>query len=140
MLCCGDLCSPFIINLLEQNYKKPIHIVLGNNDGDVVTIIDNAKKFSEIYIHGEYFRGEFDGKTVAMNHYPDKARVLAKNGGYDLVCYGHNHILKADEHIGETLLINPGAVMGYNGKDLSEVEPSFLVLDTDTMKAVPNIL
>lgn len=70
-----------------------------------------------------------------MNHYPEKARVLAENGGYDIVCYGHDHILNADEYIGDTLLINPGAIMGYNGKDLSEVEPSFLVLDTSTMKA-----
>ncbi len=81
MLFCGDLCAPFIVKLLGMGYSKPIHLVLGNNDGDVAAIISNAASFSNIQIHGEYFRGEFGGKTLAANHYPDKARKLAENSG-----------------------------------------------------------
>ena len=133
LLCCGDLCSPFIIKLLGQAYQKPIHLVLGNNDGDVAAIIAVAGNFSNIYIHGEYFRGELNGSTIAMNHYPDKAKLLAENGGYDVVCYGHDHQLVTDRKIGNTLLLNPGSIMGYNGGKLKETTPTFVILDTKSL-------
>lgn len=133
MLFCGDLCAPFIIKLLGQGYLKPIHLVLGNNDGDVAAIIANANNFSNIHIHGEYYRGEFDDKTIAMNHYPDKARKLAEQGSYDVVCYGHNHTL-AQEYLGNTLLINPGTIMGFHGGNLEDVPATFMSLDCQTME------
>ncbi len=132
MLCCGDLCAPFIIKLLGQAYTKPIHIVFGNNDGDGAAIISNANNFENIHIHGEYFRGEFDGKTFAMNHYPDKARKLAENDSYDVVCYGHNHTL-AQENVGKTLLLNPGAIMGFHGGRLEDIPATFIILNTDDL-------
>ena len=134
MMFCGDLCAPFIVKLLGQGYTKPINLVLGNNDGDLAAIIANANNFSNIQVHGEYFRGEFDGKTVAANHYPDKARLLAENGGYDIVCYGHNHTL-AEETVGNTQLINPGAIMGFHGGKLIDIPPTFMVVNTETMDA-----
>ncbi len=135
MLCCGDLCSPFIIHLLGKAYSKPIHIVLGNNDGDVAAIIANSRKYSNIHIHGEYFTGTLGDRTVAMNHYPDKARAIAQNGGFDIVCYGHNHTMVNDEMVGDTLLINPGAIMGYHGADLEDITATWLVVDTVQQKA-----
>ena len=138
MLYCGDLCAPFIIHLLGQSYQYPIHLVFGNNDGDGAAIIKNASQYSQITIHGETFRGEIGGLHVAMNHYPDKARIMAENGGYDLVCYGHNHTL-AQENIGNTLLINPGAIMGFHGGRLEDIQPTFAILDTNSkdLKVVP---
>jgi putative phosphoesterase len=133
MLFCGDLCAPFIIKLLGQGYSKPIHLVLGNNDGDVASIIANANSFSHIHIHGEYFKSEFDNKTFAMNHYPDKARKLAEHGAYDVVCYGHNHV-QAEESIGSTLVVNPGTIMGFHGGSLEEVPATFMTLETATLK------
>lgn len=56
MLFCGDLCAPFVIHLLGRAYSRPIHMVFGNNDGDVVDIMGNLKKYSNIHIHGECFR------------------------------------------------------------------------------------
>ncbi|BFP43177.1 metallophosphoesterase [Flavobacteriaceae bacterium GF1] len=135
MLCCGDLCSPFIIHLLGKAYTKPIHMVLGNNDGDVSAIIGNAKKYSNVHIHGEYFKSTLGGRTLAMNHYPDKARAIANNGGFDIVCYGHNHTLVNDEMVGNTLLINPGAIMGYHGGELRDINATWLLLDTAQLKA-----
>lgn len=135
LLCCGDLCAPFIIKLLGQGYPgRPIHIVLGNNDGDVASIINVAKGFPDIHIHGEYFRGEFGGQTLAMNHYPDKARILAEEQMYDIVCYGHNHEISTKVNIGKTLLINPGTLMGYHGGKLTEAPVSFVTLDTERME------
>ena len=133
MLFCGDLCAPFIVKLIGQGYSQAVHMVLGNNDGDVAAIMANATNFTNIHIHGEYFRGEIGGKTIAINHYPDKSRILAEMGGYDVVCYGHNHTL-AEETVGNTLLINPGAIMGFHGGRLEDITPTFLILDTEQLK------
>jgi putative phosphoesterase len=111
MLCCGDLCSPFIIHQLGRAFRGPIHIVFGNNDGDLFRIAANARHYGHIRLHGELFRDQFDGHRFAMNHYDNIARSLAASGEFDVVCYGHNHLF-AIERIGQTLVINPGAIMG----------------------------
>lgn len=133
LLFCGDLCAPFVIHLLGEGYTKPIHLVLGNNDGDVAAIIRNASKYAHMQLHGEYYRGELGGKTFAMNHYPDKARELAELGIYDIVCYGHNHTQKK-EKTGPTLLINPGPIMGFHGGRREDVPATFMVLDIENMQ------
>ncbi len=133
LLFCGDLCAPFVIHLLGEGYTKPIHMVLGNNDGDVAALINNAAQYPQIQLHGEYYRGELGGKTIAMNHYPDKARKLAEQGNYDIVCYGHNHTLN-EERTGSTLLLNPGPVMGYHGGRREEVPATFMVLETKALQ------
>ncbi|MEO1010878.1 MAG: YfcE family phosphodiesterase [Bacteroidota bacterium] len=134
LLCCGDLCSPFMIRLLAQGYPQPIHTVLGNNDGDVASFIQVSKSFLHFQIHGEFFRGDLGGISIAANHYPEKAKALAQNGGYDVVCYGHNHTLAHDEIIGNTLYMNPGAIMGFHGGHLTEIPATFLILDTITLE------
>jgi predicted phosphodiesterase len=108
---------------------------LGNNDGDVAAIIGNSGKYSNIHIHGEYFRSTLGKSSLAMNHYPDKARAIAENGGFDIVCYGHNHTVVNDEMVNNTLLINPGAIMGYHGGALRDMPATYLVLDTTLIKA-----
>lgn len=134
MLCCGDLCSPFILKLFGQGYSRPIHIALGNNDGDVAAFINVSKDYPNINIHGDYFRGELAGKSFAMNHYPEKARILVENGGFDVVCYGHNHNLSSNETINNTLFINPGTLMGFHGGSLKTIPATFLILDTETLE------
>lgn len=132
MVFCGDLCAPFVVKILGQSYASPIHMVLGNNDGDLAAIIANAASFAQIKIHGEYFKGELGGKRIAVNHYPDKARKLAEVGGFDLVCYGHNHI-QSKEKVGDTLLLNPGPIMGFHGGRLEDIPATFLTLNTKSM-------
>ena len=139
MLFCGDLCAPFIMKLLGQAYTKPIHAVLGNNDGDLAAIYRNANNFPNIQIHGEYFRGDLDGRSFCMNHYPDKARLIAEEGQYDVVCYGHNHTM-AEEKIAHTLLLNPGTIMGFHGGRLEDIQASFSVLDTESLQSEFRIL
>jgi predicted phosphodiesterase len=43
------------------------------------------------------------------------AEGLAALGAYDLVCHGHDHQARA-EQIGNTLLVNPGEIMGWKGR------------------------
>jgi putative phosphoesterase len=130
LICCGDLCSPFIIDLLAV-FKKPVHTVLGNNDCDVAAMTGKLPKYLNVKIHGEYYRDELDNKTIAVNHYPDKAQKLLQLQAYDVVCYGHDHSIFAKNE-DKTLLLNPGAVMGFNAMQLKDIDSSFMIYNTRT--------
>jgi putative phosphoesterase len=121
---CGDLCSPFMVRRLGAGLgDKPVHIVWGNNDGDTFLISKVAHEFPGIVLHGPLAQFEAAGVAVAVNHYPELARGLAMTGKYGLVCYGHDHTAH-QEQIGDCLLVNPGELMGMNGKStLAFVDP-----------------
>ena len=113
---CGDLCSPFVIKRLGEASKgRPVHVVWGNNEGDIQLICQIAEKYSNIQLHGELAELELDGFKLAINHYPDIARSLANSDFYDLVCYGHDHTAYQGL-IGDCILLNPGEIMGLKGK------------------------
>ena len=135
MICCGDLCSPFIIPILAQNFSKPIHLVYGNNDGDTFRITKNAGRFPHFHLEGELFLGEIDGKKFAVNHFDNIALEIAHSGAFDVVCFGHNHRYQV-ERFGKTLAINPGTLMGYSPLDQKEVAPTFVTYDTVTDQVV----
>ncbi len=137
MVCCGDLCSPFIVHQMGRGFSKPIHIIFGNNDGDLFRITANARNYEHIRIHGEMFRGEFGGKRFAANHYDNIARAIAASGEFDVVLYGHNHVYDISR-IGKTLAINPGAIMGAKfaaDGSRTDVPSTFVIYDTETEKA-----
>ena len=128
MVCCGDLCSPFVIPMLGSGFAGTIHIVFGNNDADLFRITQNASRFPNVVLHGEAFFGEIGGVRVAANHYNTIGPRLADAA--DLVCYGHNHVY-AVETKGTTLIVNPGAIMGFNPGLGHDVPATFMVYDTD---------
>jgi uncharacterized protein len=137
MVCCGDLCSPFIVHQIARGFAGPVHIVFGNNDGDQFRITNNARRYGHIQVHGELFRGEFEGKRMAANHYDAIGRSLAASGEFDVVCYGHNHVYSV-ERIGRALAINPGAIMGsaFDAEARrTDVGSTFVVYDTATGEA-----
>lgn len=128
ILHCGDLCSPFVLVRLGKGVGgKPIHVVFGNNDGDPRLLTLKALEAGNIQIHGQFASLELDGLRVAMNHYPEIARPIAASGQFALVCYGHDHTA-CEEWIGSTLLLNPGELLGMNGRS------SFAIFDTSTRK------
>ena len=71
----------------------------------------------------EYGSVEFDGKKIAFTHYPEFGEGMAASGKYDVVFFGHTHI-KKEEKINNTLLINPGELMGRLGTR------TFVIYDT----------
>jgi putative phosphoesterase len=116
VLHCGDLIAPFMVKRLSEGLGEiPIHMVWGNNDGDRRLVSELAAKTGRFTIHGELAELEIGGLRIAMNHYPEIGKGLANSGLYDLVCFGHNHTA-SQEQVGSTLLLNPGEVMGLNGR------------------------
>jgi putative phosphoesterase len=111
LICCGDLCSPFVARELGTGFARPIHIVFGNNDGDPFRIASNAARFPQIQLHGEYVELDLGGKSFAINHFDNIGRALARGGVFDVVCFGHNHKFEIT-HAGRTLVINPGEIFG----------------------------
>jgi putative phosphoesterase len=123
---CGDLIAPFmILRLIKGTGSKPVHIVWGNNDGDKGLIAQVAAKAENIQLHGDFAHLELGGLKIAANHYPKIARTLAEAGCYDVVCYGHDHTAHV-EWVGETLLLNPGELMGLQGRS------TIALLETET--------
>jgi len=130
LLCCGDLCSPFVIDELAK-FERELHIVFGNNDADLYRITTKAIKKPNCHLHGELFEATFDGKRLAMNHFDYLARPMARSGAYDVVCFGHNHEFEISRS-GVCLLINPGPVMGarFSSGRWEDVPPTFVLYDT----------
>lgn len=129
LVCCGDLCSPFMVKELGRGFSGPIHIVFGNNDGDRFRMLKVGEAFPQIHFHGEYVELELGGVSFAVQHFDDIGRALARGGQFDVVCYGHNHKYEYREE-GKTQVINPGEVYGL----LSGVS-SWVLFDTVSRKA-----
>ncbi len=136
LLCCGDLCSPFIMARLADGFPGEIHVVFGNNDADLYRITAVAARHEgRVHLHGEMADVGLGGKRIAVQHYNNIARAVAASGHYDVVCFGHNHRrevswLKAGGR--EVLLLNPGPLMGVTfaqGK-AAPTEATFMIYDT----------
>ncbi len=137
LLCCGDLCSPFVIDELAR-HPGPVHIVFGNNDADLYRITAKVQKTANCHVHGELFQATFDGRRIAMNHFDYLAKPIAKSGEYDVVCFGHNHEFEIARQR-TALLINPGPIMGakFSRGRWEDTKPTFVLYDTlaDTVDA-----
>jgi putative phosphoesterase len=135
LICCGDLCSPFILDQLARGFANPIHIVFGNNDADTFRITSKQPKYPHVRLRGEFFEEEFDGRRVAVNHFDNIALAIARSDLYDAVFYGHNHVFDIRKLGMKTLAVNPGSIMGcqFDGQvQRIEVAPTFAIYDTAT--------
>jgi hypothetical protein len=132
LICCGDLCSPFVIDELAK-FPGKIHVVFGNNDADLYRITAKAARLSRVEVHGELFQNIFDRKRFAVNHFDYIAKPMAKSGDYDVVCFGHNHEFEISREAG-CLRINPGPIMGakFSSGKWEDTASTFVVYDTAT--------
>lgn len=163
LICCGDLCSPFVMGLLIGYCKErpvPIHVVFGNNDADTSRITAQVKDRPFVNIHNEfaelavvedklhtraslqdvagkdsYFDTANISHRVAVNHFDNIARPIAASGGYHLVCFGHNHRYEVTRLSNKTLALNPGTLMGYNPVTAKDVDATFAIYDTSALPA-----
>ncbi len=125
---CGDFCAPFTLTTLAKMVSGPVYVVFGNNDGDQLLLAQMAAKAGNVEIKGPFARLELDGRRIFVVHYPEIAEDVAASGRYDLVCYGHDHRAHASR-VGDTLLLNPGEVMGRFGTS------SLALYDTESNEA-----
>ena len=115
MLCLAILLAGCCINfgcVMLGKYERTVQLSAPLSPGST---FDAKTHNGSITIHGDFASLEIDGKKIAINHYPEIARREAESGKYDLVCYGHDHTAH-NEMIGKTLLLNPGELMGMNGR------------------------
>ena len=57
-----------------------------------------------------------------MQHFPELAGPLAESGRFDLVVFGHDHVPACDR-TGETDVVNPGSLLGYQPAAARFVDP-----------------
>lgn len=110
---CGDLISPFMLKELAA-FKHETHLIYGNNAGDQHLISSRCEgEYPTIAHHGVLGSISFSDLRIVFVHFPELARGLAMQDSYDIVCCGHNH-KHSVECYGNTLLINPGHLLGEN--------------------------
>ncbi|MDQ3051118.1 MAG: YfcE family phosphodiesterase [Bacteroidota bacterium] len=142
VICCGDLCSTFMLNVYNSNCNLPLHLVFGNNDGDRFHMANKSSELNQqrpegqkLHLHGEFLLAEkghsLEGIpehiAIAVYHYPEMARVIALSGKYNTVCFGHSH-KSSIEKVNDTILVNPGSLMGYiSGSVMQQVKPSCII-------------
>lgn len=132
ILHCGDVVAPSTLSVLLP-FKLPIHVIHGNNTGDLYTLGRIASKAGDqLHYYGQDAGIRLAGRRIFMVHYPHYARAMATTGDYDLVCCGHEHITYVEtiENIkgGTTIVVNPGTVGGVDA-------PATLMMgDLDTME------
>jgi putative phosphoesterase len=138
MLHTGDLGAPKnSINILQQ-FSGQIKMVLGNNDHEIVGIMRQCFELDNFELiktsrGGDSYEDTIDGVRIFMHHYPRIAELAAASGEFDLCIHGHTHEYR-EEMIGETLLLNPAAI-------LAEKEPpTIAIFDTANQSAEKLVL
>jgi putative phosphoesterase len=118
VLHCGDLVAPSTLHAVI-GLGLPIHLIHGNNAGDLVALCRLAQKAANgIHYYGQDGTLELAQRRIFMVHYPHYARAMALTGDYDLVCNGHEHHATIERIRNvrgqETLRIDPGTVAGVS--------------------------
>jgi putative phosphoesterase len=116
VLHCGDVVAPGTLEVLVP-FNLPVHVIHGNNTGDLYMMGRIASKASSrVIYHGQDAGLELGKRKIFLVHYPHYARAMATTGDWDLVCCGHDHVarIEAIKNIAgkKTLLVNPGTVGG----------------------------
>ncbi len=125
---CGDAGSEAILDELVAGFCAndiPVHAVLGNVDLWDADIVQYPAE-TGLDMMGHEGELEWNGKRIAILHGHEGLRLQAavQSGAYDYIFTGHTH--EADDRmVGNTRLINPGAVH-------RSAAPSIAVLDLET--------
>ncbi|MCG8461001.1 MAG: metallophosphoesterase [Holophagales bacterium] len=105
----GDFVAPFAVAPLEA-LSCPVVAVFGNNDGERVGLANRfAAGIGEV--HPILAEVEAGGRRIAAMHYPEMADAIAPGGTFDLVIYGHTHVVEIRP--GRSLVLNPGEAGGW---------------------------
>ncbi|MGE0607886.1 MAG: metallophosphoesterase family protein [Pirellulales bacterium] len=115
---CGDVGTP---ELVGHFATWPTHFVLGNVDDP--TEIRRAIKSARQSCHDWFGELTLADTKIAFLHGDDSKKLAdaIDGGSYGLVCHGHTHVAR-QEWIGDTLVLNPGALYRTNRLSLAVVD------------------
>ena len=116
---CGDVGSESVLDHLAGAQAA---FVFGNTDWDRRPLERYAQSIG-VACHGAAADLSLDGKRIAVVHGDDsrlKQRLLAGQE-YDYLFQGHTHV-PADERVGRTRVINPGALHRATVKTVATVD------------------
>ena len=105
----GDIISPIAYSEFKKS-KSRIIFVYGNNDGEKLFLKEKLSQ-SEFLINRPPFVVDKANKKILLMHEPDELDALSESKRYDLIIYGHTHII--DIRYGKPMIINPGETCGY---------------------------
>ena len=125
MIFLGDMVHSSTFTLLTEEWKKPLDLVIGNNEYEIEAFHDIAAAAPHVTLHGDYGAITIGSRRIFFCHLPSLAQQAVNTGQFDAVFYGHTHC--ADIRVsGATLLANPGEVYGRQSI------PGIGVYDTDS--------
>ena len=104
---CGDVGAERVLDHLAG---VPSAFVFGNTDWDRAALARYARSIG-VACHDTFADLELGGKRIAVTHGDDyrlKQRILSEQR-HDYLLQGHTHA-RADQRVGRTRLINPGAL------------------------------
>jgi hypothetical protein len=121
----GDFVSPIAANAFAK-LKAPLFGVFGNNDGDRLYLTERFRGIGVLY--AGVYEFEFTGRRGVLMHEPRCLDALIASGYYDLIVYGHTHVIDLRE--GKPLVVNPGECGGWlTGR------ATVAILDVEQMRA-----
>ena len=125
IICCGDLASIEILDLLNDNFSGEILYTFGNMDNDYLKDkfchpeLDSGSGFriksgmtceyKNTEIFKDFGEAEIEKQKIAFVHFPEVAKTLCKSGKYNFVFHGHTH-KPWQEKVNNCILLNPGNV------------------------------
>ena len=133
ILHCGDIGNLESLKESLADFSGEFFGVFGNMDKDFKILVQEYNKIKNVKIEEKILKTEINGKKIAITHFPEEAKKLAKTKKFDLVFYGHTH-KPWQEKVGDCRFINPGESAGQFYK------PTFAVYDTATDKLELKIL
>lgn len=119
LLHCGDVGSTEVIELFT---RWPADYVFGNCDYNHAELAASIQAADQT-CHGAFGELTLAGRKIALLHSDDRRRFIETIASekYDLVCYGHTHAAKIEQH-GQTLVVNPGALYRANPHSIAIVD------------------
>ncbi len=116
---CGDIGSSEIVAMFAA---WPTHFVFGNVDYDREGLKNEIERAGQTCCGVLGTIGRED-REIAFLHGDDSRRLSETIGGgrFALVCHGHTHISRV-ERVGETVVLNPGAVFRARPHSIAVVE------------------
>ena len=130
VLHCGDIGSTGVVPLFAA---WPTHFVFGNVDQDEDEL-RYAIRSVGLTCHDEFGRLELEGIRIAVLHGDDFTALAdaIESQEFDLVCHGHTHKRRL-EHVGQTLVLNPGALYRASPHSLATVDLPSLATEFHTI-------